>query len=194
MFKVHDMMIYTHMHCEMITIIKLINISSYTVTILCVCDQSMWNLLSKFPVFSTVSVLLYGPARKIEKMVDSKEIKVFFNISSSVGVIIQAKLVFFFSSHIPCGRSVYLYIPIIKQCNHWGAIKRYFQFRPNILIRFASPVTDETPGKNIWERMGVISETWRVLDSVNFNSVSEGKGILIFKKENALKNGSTHWH
>lgn len=37
MFKVHDMMIYTHMHCEMITIIKLINISSYTVTILCVC-------------------------------------------------------------------------------------------------------------------------------------------------------------
>lgn len=156
---------------------------------MCVCDQSTWNLLSKFPVFSTVSVLR-GPARKIEKMVDSREIKVSFNISSSIGVIIQAKLLFFFSSHIPCGRSVYLYIPSIKKCNHWGAIKRYFQFHPNILIRFASPVTDETPGKNIWEWMGVISETWRVLDSINFNSVSEGKGILICKKENTLKNGS----
>ena len=38
--------------------------------------------------------------------------------------------------------------------------------------------------------MGVISETCRVLDSINFNSVSEGKGIFIFKKENTLKNGS----
>lgn len=29
-----------------------------------------------------------------------------------------------------------------------------------------------------------------MLDSINFNSVSEGKGILICKKENTLKNGS----
>ena len=67
----------------------------------------------KFPVLNTVSVL-YGPAMEILKMVGSKEIKVFFNISSSIRVMIQAKPLFFFSSHTPCGRSVYLYTPIIK--------------------------------------------------------------------------------
>lgn len=99
-------------------------------------------------------------------MVGSKEIKVFFNISSSIGIIIQAKLLFFFSSHIPCGRFVYLYTSVIKKCNHWGAIKRHFQSHPNILFRFASPITDETPRKGIWEGMAIISETWGVSDYI----------------------------
>lgn len=39
--------------------------------------------------------------------------------------------------------------------------------------------------------MAIISKTWRVSDSINFNSVSEGKRVFLFKKkENIRKNGS----
>ena len=61
-------------------------------------------------------------------MVGSIEIKVFFNISFSIRVMIQAKPLFFFSSHTPCGRSVCLYTPIIKKIYFLFAVVDFFFF------------------------------------------------------------------
>lgn len=173
------------MGCEIITTVNLTYLLLTQLLLLCVMrapeiySEQISRILYSFCSFQR-------PTKEISEMVRSKEIKLSFTTSCAKRVIIQANLSLVSKSHPVWNTCIFIYSQLQKMLPlRWN--KRHFLVCPHILIRFVSPITDKTQGKSNQEWMAVASETGRVSDSINFNSVSEGKGVFLFKKRKHQK-------